>query len=256
MTGTVRRLPSTLSPWLEAAANLLYPPHCECCKSRQAALLEGQRFCVRCEANLSIIAEPYCSVCAEPFPAEMTGEFVCSNCAGRKTAFDFAYAPYEADGPARELIHKFKYENQLHLKATLGWLVSHGLQESRIAAHDDWLLVPVPLHSRRYRERNYNQSREIAKALQKLSGFQMIDGLRRIRLTSQQAELDRKARLANLANAFALSWAVRRRRSFEGKRILLIDDVLTTGATAHECAKVLKEQGGAKVVAALCVARG
>lgn len=256
MTGVASRLSAAVIPWFDAAARLLYPPGCDSCKSRQAALIEGERFCARCKANLSPITEPYCSVCAEPFPAEMTGGFVCSNCAGRKTAFDFAFAPYEALGPAREMIHQFKYEHQFQLRATLGWLLSHGLTEPRIAAHDDWLLVPVPLHARRYREREFNQSQEIAKALQKRTGYPFMDGLRRRRHTSQQAELDRKDRLKNLAGAFALSRSARRRHIFEGRRILLVDDVLTTGATVHECASVLKEEGGASMVVAFCVARG
>jgi competence protein ComFC len=187
---------------------------------------------------------------------EVSASFLCSNCEDRKLAFDFAYAPYECTGPVRDLIHEFKYNQQLHLKLALGSLLAEAMKEPRLLERTDWVITPVPLHTVRLRERTFNQSLELAQVLQEATRFPLRHGLKRTRYTTGQAHLDREGRLENLRGAITLTRQAKKEQWFEKRAVLLIDDVLTTGATAHECAEVLKQQGGAVAVAALCVARG
>jgi ComF family protein len=134
----------------------------------------------------------------------------------------------------------------------LARLMVPGLEDVRLAGAP-WLLVPVPLHPRKKRERRYNQSAELARTLARLTGLRWCDALRRIRYTDSQAGLDREGRLKNLKGAFVVN--ARATERITGREILLIDDVLTTGATAHECARTLCHAGAARV-AVLTVARG
>lgn len=243
-------------PWGAAMRDLLFPPQCDHCRRPQGPYVAGGRLCHRCYDRLTPVAAPYCRLCAEPFAGEMNPDFLCANCVDRKLAFDFAFAPYESAGPVRDLIHEFKYNQQLHLKLALGSLLADAMTEPRLLARQDWVIVPVPLHAVRFRERGFNQSLELAQQLHEATGFPLHHGLKRTRYTTGQAHLDREGRLENLRGAIALSRPARKEQWFQGKAVLLIDDVLTTGATAHECAEVLKQQGGAVLVAALCVARG
>jgi ComF family protein len=205
-----------------------------------------------CGESLRAIEPPFCQVCAEPFPGDIPGDFTCPNCAGRRHAYDFAVCRWLSRGPVREAVHRFKYEGALSLRLPLARLMVPGLEDVRLAGAP-WLLVPVPLHPRKKRERRYNQSAELARTLARLTGLTWCDVLRRIRYTDSQAGLDREGRLKNLKGAFAVH--PRAAERITGREILLIDDVLTTGATAHECARTLRHAGAARV-AVLTVARG
>lgn len=243
-------------PWGAAMRDLLFPPQCDHCRRPQGPYVAGGRLCQPCYDRLTPVAPPYCRLCAEPFAGAMNPDFLCANCQDRKLAFDFAFAPYESTGPVREMIHEFKYSKQLHLKLVLGSLLTEAMKEPRLHQRADWVIAPVPLHSIRFRERGFNQSFELAQMLHQSTGFPLCDGLKRTRYTSGQAHLHREGRLENLRGAITQKRRAKREGWFQNKAVLLIDDVLTTGATAHECAQVLKEQGGATTVAALCLARG
>ena len=243
-------------PWGEAMRDLLFPKQCDHCRRPQGACKAGGRLCEPCYNRLTMVEPPYCQLCAEPFPMEISASFLCSNCEDRRLAFDFAYAPYECTGPVRDLIHEFKYNKQLHLKLALGSLLVEAMNEPRLRERADWVIAPVPLHTVRMRERSFNQSLEIGQVLQAATGYQLRHGLKRTRYTTGQAHLDREGRLDNLRGAIAVTRRAKKEGWFEKQAVLLIDDVLTTGATAHECAEVLKKQGGADMVVALCVARG
>jgi competence protein ComFC len=250
------KLMEAARPWGAAMRDLLFPPQCDHCRRPMGPYVAGGRMCRRCYDRLTPVVAPYCRLCAEPFAGELHPDFLCANCVDRKLAFDFAFAPYESAGAVRDLIHEFKYNNQLHLKLVLGSLLADAMPEPRLLARSDWVIVPVPLHTVRFRERGFNQSLELAQQLQEATGFPLRNGLKRTRYTTGQAHLDREGRLENLRGAIGLSRRAIKDQCFQGKAILLIDDVLTTGATAHECAEVLKSKGGAVAVAALCVARG
>ena len=252
----MQTLRDSLRPWGQAFANLLFPLECASCHIPLAPSNGDNRLCKGCTEKLTTITPPYCQSCAEPFPSDPSLAIVCPNCQHRPTAFDFAFAGYESRGLVRELIHHFKYNRQLHLRVVLGHLLLKALEEPRIQAREDWLITPVPLHPRKLRDRQFNQAREISRCLQRHTQFPLVPGLRRQRDTTSQAMLDRKGRLANLQGAFTLTPKARRQRPFAGRHILLIDDVLTTGSTLHECAQVLKQEGQAAMVVGLCIARG
>jgi ComF family protein len=245
--------PAIFRQWTRTAAGLLWPARCAACDDP----LDDRAtpgFCRSCASAARPVTAPFCAICAEPFQGEITSSFSCQNCLGRRQQFDFAVAAWLSRGPVRTAIHHFKYGRRLALREPLARLLATGLADPRIAARSDWLLVPVPLHPRRFREREFNQSEELARSLARLSGLPFARVLRRTRYTSTQAALRREDRLGNLKGAFALRW--RAPRLTAGRAILLIDDVLTTGSTANACSAVLRKAGGAEMVAILTVARG
>jgi ComF family protein len=212
--------------------------------------------CRPCQTSLPLIEPPYCSHCGEPYPGDLTHDFRCWNCQDLHFNFDFATSGYRAEGLIRDLIHAFKYENHYELRGLLAVLLRQSLTDKRLTdlpdLTTDWLLVPVPLHPWREMLRGYNQSRELAIELSRTTGIPTQNALRRSRYTLAQAGLDRDRRLRNLRSAFSL----RSNHTVRGRRILLIDDVLTTGSTAQECARVLQRDGGAEKVVVITVARG
>lgn len=240
--------------YLEAFLGLVYPRVCAGCAKPVAAVTESS-LCQECERELIPIVAPFCEVCGESFDAAAGGPFQCLNCEGRRFHFEFAVAGYRARGRARELIHRFKYRGEFHLCRVLGWMLEAALLDERIGS-EEWVMVPVPLHSRRRREREYNQAAELCRMVRRRRGWRVVDALRRTRYTVPQARLDREDRLGNLDGAFELRPSKRRREAIRQRRIIVVDDVLTTGATTSECARVLKEEGGAERVIVLTVARG
>lgn len=255
--------PAGPSPWWRrfgvSVLDALYPRSCQGCEALLPAAaprtgLEAW-LCPDCREALEPVREPRCAVCGEPFDGAMTGPFTCSNCSGRRIAFDFAVAGALAAGPVREMIHRFKYQRDLSRRGALAELLRLALTDPRLAALDParWLLVPVPLHPLRQLWRGFNQSWELARTLAALTGLPARPVLRRRQWTRTQARLDRRRRLANLRGAFALR---RAEPALRGRCILLVDDVLTTGATAHECARVLKGQAGVEKVVVITAARG
>ncbi|WP_395715714.1 ComF family protein [Prosthecobacter sp.] len=253
------RLRRVVDPLLQAVVDLIYPRLCCVCK---VPLDDGRPgwFCKVCADELPLMEPPYCKVCGEFYDGAFTNEFRCMNCDGRRLEFEFAVAACRAEGVVREMIHQFKYERRLQLRAPLATLLSRTLQDPRLADENlaAWALVPVPLHRSRELDREFNQSWELCVRLSGLTGIPAIQALSRMRETDSQASLDRDERLKNLRGAFAL----RKTRPWEekvtlqGRRILLVDDVFTTGATTSECARVLRREGGAEKVVVITVARG
>lgn len=196
------------------------------------------------------LKEPFCLRCAEPYARHAPGEFLCSNCAGRRWALARVRAAYRAVGTVREVVLRFKYQREYFLRPWLGRWMRDGFR--RYYAEESWdALIPVPIHPERRKERGFNQSSEIACWLGAKVGVKVEEGLVRVKATPPQARLRRAERLRNLRGALALAPGFDPR----GRRLLLCDDVFTTGATADACARVLK-QAGAEEVAALTVARG
>lgn len=217
-------------------------------------------FCTDCQNGLTPVCAPYCSVCGEAFDGAMEREFRCSNCVGRRLHLDFALAGYKITGPVREVVHHYKYGRKLALRAPLAEMLMETFQDPRLASEDlrDWLLVPVPLHVTRQMWRGFNQSWELCRHVSRLTGIPAARVLKRRYRTPAQAHLRRGQRLKNLKGAFALrrGWFWESRKDLKGRKILLVDDVLTTGATANECAKVLKREAGAEKVVVITAARG
>lgn len=260
---SLQKLRRELRHWSATALNLLYPRVCRSCDWHLAGVDPGnplsEWFCMVCEDQLRPIREPYCSRCGETYDGALVGEFRCENCADRELAFDFAIAGYQAQGVVRDLIHQFKYSSDISLRACLGDLLLPTLEEPRLRGEDlsQWLLVPVPLHGTRQREREFNQSEELCRRLHLRTGIPMARALVRQRSTGHQASLTRSERLENLRAAFAVPGAFHKRKgALLGKRILLVDDVFTTGATTDACARVLRREAGVEKVVVITVARG
>lgn len=256
-------LANQIRSWSEAAANLLYPPACCGCDHhlvRQPSHQGVERWlCTVCEDQLRRIRAPYCARCGESYEGALEGEFRCENCSDRELSFDFAIAAWHAESVMRDLILKFKYGSELYLRGCLGDLMLPVLEEPRLKAESlaDWLLVPVPLHGLRLREREFNQSEELARHLAKSTGIKMEDVLLRRRDTGHQAGLSRADRLANLRSAFGVKSAYHKRGGrLVGRKVLLVDDVFTTGATTDACARVLRRESGVEKVVVITVARG
>lgn len=193
-------------------------------------------------------AEWFCICCRTPFlnrsPLDEEGR--CGLCRRGLRGFDAAYSFGAYQGRLRELIHLFKYGRVRPLAGPLGeWLA---LAMPREQSYDR--IVPVPLHWRRRWQRGFNQAALLAQAVARRYGTRIRPVLRRVRATAVQAGLSHSGRRANVAGAFR----VRRGEQLEGRRVLLVDDVMTTGATAAACAAALK-QAGARYVAVLTVAR-
>lgn len=243
------KLPA-LRPWLEAAAGLLYPPACVGCEK---SLGPGEYLCARCDAKARPIEAPFCAVCSRPFEGEFPpGPFTCSDCRERDFAFACAVSARRHAGLVRDLVGRFKYRDEHYLRRPLsGWLAEALATDARLCGGPPVsALVPVPLHPRRQRERGYNQAEALCRALGRRTGLPVWNALRRVRFTETQTHLSRSERLANLHGAFAPA----RRRPVSGAHLLLVDDVFTTGATVHECARVLR-RAGAVSVRVLTVAR-
>ncbi len=254
---------SAIQSWAEAAAALLYPPTCCGCDhhlQRQPSHQGAERWlCTACEDQLRRIRAPYCARCGEAYDGALEGEFRCENCSDRELAFDFAIAAWHSEGVLRDLVLRFKYGRALDLRACLGDLMLPVLEEPRLTAQplSEWLLIPVPLHSLRMREREFNQSEELARQLSKHTGIPMANVLLRRRDTGHQAGLARADRLANLRAAFAIKAAFHRHGGkLVGRKVLLVDDVFTTGATTDACARVLRREAGVEKVVVVTLARG
>lgn len=233
---------------LQSLRSLLYPPRCEYCA---ADVADGEYLCAKCRKGARRIQPPFCERCSEPFHGEITAAFECSNCARRHFHFTHAVACFRSRGVVRELVHRFKYQREFHLRFPLaGWL-AETLEDARIRARPFDAFVPVPLHPARQREREFNQSLVLARLAGARAGAPVLDCLRRVRNTTTQTHFDRAERMENLRDAFEL----RQSANVRGKHLVLLDDVFTTGSTVDECARMLMAAGAASV-RAVAVARG
>lgn len=237
----------------DSVLGIVYPRLCVGCEIPLLDCDGGILLCADCEDGLETIEPPFCSVCGQSFDGVMSQGFQCVNCGDRHLSFDFAVCAYRSHGLARELVHRFKYERRHHLASVLRELTVRAASDSRVDRNADWAVVPVPLHPRRMREREFNQAEVLARGLTDRHGWQMVPALRRVRYTRRQARLDRSERLDNLKQAFVPASSERHRAAVRGRPVLLVDDVLTTGATASTCAEVLKGLGSPKVVVVTAV---
>jgi competence protein ComFC len=232
----------TLEP-LRALSSLFYPPLCVVCSSD----VDGREYlCEDCRDRAPRIAPPFCAKCSEPFFGAITQTFSCANCEHRILHFDAAVAAYRSRGLVRKLVHEFKYGRHRHLRHPLaGWL-REAMSDPRLHGRHFDLIVPVPLHPTRERERGFNQATLLAELLARQAAVPLCGALERIRYTITQTAYDRAERMENLRDAFRL----RKKVNVRQLHVLLIDDVLTTGSTLSECARVLKEAGAISVYAA------
>lgn len=232
---------------LEPLISLFFPAHCAGCA---LAVESGRDFCPNCESTIDFIKSPRCQVCSQPFEG-LAGEFECPNCRGSAFHFEFAVSVVRSRGVIRELIHRLKYNREIWIGKVLSRILAQGLADDRLSGEKFDAIVPVPLHSKRLREREFNQSALLAGHLSRATGIPVREALARSRYTGTQTALDRSERRQNLRNAFSL----RKNAFVTDHNLLLVDDVLTTGSTLDACAAVLLEHG-AESVRAITLARG
>lgn len=214
------------------------PPRCLACG---AIVGEPDAVCATCWAAMTFFASPWCAVCGLPFPHPMGEDAVCAACARQRPSWDRAWAALRYDKHSRRLVLALKHGDRTHLAGALGrWMRRAGAE---ILDSAD-LIAPVPLHWTRLFARRYNQAGLLAHAIHAAGGPPVApDWLVRRRRTPSQGRLGPAARAKNVRGAFAL----RKGRSVKGMRVVVVDDVLTTGATAEECARVLRRAGAAWV---------
>jgi ComF family protein len=190
--------------------------------------------------QIDYVQPPHCSTCGHPFYGEMEGERMCPHCEGLAPAFREGRTAVLSKGPARALVHELKYHRGLFVLPDMEEIFRRSPNVLKPAR--DAVLVPVPLHPRKERERGYNQSLLLAQALARAAGggARVKSLLRRVVDTVSQTHHDRRARQANLKNAFALA---RPGRLNPDQHMILVDDVFTTGSTLNSCALVLRRAG-------------
>jgi ComF family protein len=231
--------------WMRAGQKLLdliYPPLCICCRE---PVTDPDSLCPACWQALHFLDGPVCAACGQPFEVDPGGETLCADCLAHPPAFDKARAILRYDDAGKKPVLALKHADRLDLVPAFGrWLERAG--KDLLLASD--VIVPVPLHRFRLWQRRYNQSAELARALARRTGLPCEPLLlERRRPTPSQGEMpSARARRRNVLGAFAVPKA--RRAALKGKRVLLIDDVLTTGATASACARALKRAGAAAVL--------
>ncbi|MGQ9572995.1 MAG: ComF family protein [Dehalococcoidia bacterium] len=211
--------------------DILFPSRCVGCGAY------GSLLCSSCQAQLPRAEPPRCPICWRPQPRDAP----CAHCRQERPAFQAARSPYLYQGVAREAVHALKYNHLSALAQPMAQLMARCVRDEAIGAD---LVVAVPLYARRQRLRGYNQSALLARELSRLCGLPLAErGLARRRNTPPQARsADAQARRRNVADAFIAD-----RRWVEGKRILLVDDVMTTGATLDACARALAQADAASV---------
>ena len=227
--------------------DLVMPAHCLNCDS---PLRENTLLCTECAGHFRLIKEPRCPRCGKAVGEFSTAaEKRCSECVRYSPAFDQATAPLAYDDVVRELILKLKFLRKPVVAECFTTPLADHLA-SMVWMADVDLVQPVPMHWWRCFRRGYNQAELLAGTICRTFGIPMTNALRRIRLTRPQSRLSRRSRLRNLEGAMK----VKPKDAVEGKTILVVDDILTTGTTGSVCADVLKEAGADKVYV-LTVAR-
>jgi ComF family protein len=227
-----------------------YPEICQLCGSERAESQNGF-VCAECRRQVRFIRPPFCVRCGRPFDGSLTTAFACANCQEMELPFSSARSAVVAGTVVLETIRRFKYQNALWFENFLSGLF---LQEAVPAlCGQNWdFIAPVPLYPVKQRERGFNQAGRLAGHLSRAAKIPLMENLlRRVTPTPTQTSLTRGQRAANMRGAFA----VRKNAGLNGERVILVDDVFTTGATTGACAQALRA-AGAGDVCVWTVARG
>jgi len=243
MSASFKKIADTL-------VGFIYPNVCQLCGGQRATSTEGF-VCSHCWEQVRFIKPPFCQRCGLPFQGSLTTEFECGNCQDLKLHFRSARSAVKLDGAVREVIRRYKYNRALWFEPFLAdLLIREAVPNLRQEKWD--YIVPVPLHPAKKRQREFNQAERLATFLSAAAGIPMDTTLlKRINWTQTQTKLSRDKRAENMRNAFTM----RKNRKLNGERILLFDDVFTTGATTNACAEVLIDAGAGEI-GVWTVARG
>ena len=244
-------LATGLKSLAESALTFLYPDVCQHCYENRATRADGY-VCANCWRQVRFMVPPMCERCGLPFEGDIGDAFECGNCAELELHFSRARSAVAAKGMALDILHRWKYSRALWFEPFLAGLL---VREAAPALREErWdLIVPVPLHPVKQAEREFNQAEHLVRHLSAATAIPANNRLvHRINPTRTQTLLSRAERARNVSRAFAPGPEAEVAR---GRRIVLIDDVLTTGATTSACAQALKSCGAAEVCV-WTVARG
>jgi ComF family protein len=236
-----------MKKFFKKITELLFPNQCLYCNH-----LIGQEgaFCNSCWQKLQFITDPKCNICSHPFEFQITDNLTCAKCLNNKPSYDKVITLFRYNQIIKKVIGDFKYYDNTFLSKKLAQnlINKHSPELSEID-----LIIAIPLHKKRLRKRKFNQAILIGKEVSKVLNKRFInDLLLRIKNTTAQAGLRKKQREKNLQGAFALN--KKYQEMIKSKKILLVDDVMTTGTTLENCAKILKKFG-AKEVTVLVIAK-
>ncbi|MDD5140322.1 MAG: ComF family protein [Verrucomicrobiales bacterium] len=245
------RLPAApLKNWLNTGLGFFYPETCQLCEGERATAKDGF-VGAKCWTHVRFIRPPFCERCGLPYPGDLTTTFECSNCRELELHFSSARSAVVAKTVVLEAIHRFKYQRALWFE---NFLTDLFLREAApVLRGQGWdFIAPVPLHSLKEREREFNQAEILARHLSAATHIPLNTKLlRRVLSTMTQTRLTKEQRAKNMHGAFA----IRDRLKLNGERVVLVDDVFTTGATTSACAQALRAAGAGEVCV-WTVARG
>ena len=244
---TNRNVIQLLHRGYESVIDLIYPhtcPICECIVDKKG------KVCKECEQKLKYIVSPFCMVCGKSLTDEDTE--LCFDCIKKKHSFDRGVAAFSYSNALRKSMYNFKYNNRRENAAFYADAI-YRTKGHIIKSWDAQVYIPVPIHKKRMKKRGYNQAELIANELSQMTHIPVdSDILMRVVNTTPQKELNDKERAKNLKNAFQV-----RKTIVQYKKIVLVDDIYTTGATLDACAKALKEAGAEKIYfVAACIGTG
>ncbi len=228
---------------LRTISNLIWPPVCANCGKR---IDEANHLCGTCWHSMHWVDRPYCPISGLPYAYDVGEEIISPSVIVDPPVYDKVRTVALYDDTARALVHKLKYHDRTDLARSMGqWMVRAG-QEFFNDDPDQLVVVPVPLHPQRLISRRYNQSALLAKEIAEQQNVSYLhDCLKRRRATRQQVGLSDSERAANVRGAFRVPAPLK--GEIAGKTIILIDDVMTTGATMQACARVLRRAGAAQI---------
>lgn len=213
--------------------DLIYPPHCLICRA------EGQSYlCGKCIEKITLIKPPYCQKCGGP-----TESFHCQECRSREYHFESARSAAIYEDVMRQAVHELKYNNHINIAPPLAEIMALSFNDTGLAGRAD-IVIPIPIHRSRQIRRGFNQSEELARGFCSRLHLPMETSvLHKTKKTKRQMELPFDLRVGNIRGSFSVTHP----EKIRGKRVLLIDDVFTTGSTLDEAAKVLREAGASIV---------
>ena len=229
---------------IESFLELLYPEKniCQICNVYDNNI-NDKYICDSCLKKLETIQGTTCKICNKGI-SHNPDLVICEECARDTKSFEMSKSPFYYKGTIKKLIHDYKYCNQTYYYKLFGYLLVQHMKDKDYTNFD--YIMSVPLHKIKLRKRGYNQSKLLAKYIEKHFDISYIDVLKRVHNTEKQSNLSKHARQRNLQNAFAIK-NNRVIKLIEGKNILIIDDIFTTGTTINECSKILKFHGANKV---------
>lgn len=231
--------------FMDGLINMLLPKSCAVCRKKLNDNAIDSLICQDCWGKIKNSAPPFCTRCGRHIDKSSNIK-ICPRCRRNDLTFDRAFSPCLYDGVLKELIHKFKYQNKDYLGRSLSRLMIDFIRDYELPVGFINAVIPIPLHERKMREREFNQSLVLGEAIAKEFNIELLDdGLCRVKDTASQADLADKERWANIKDCFAVD--MKNRNKLKGRNLLLVDDILTTGATCSEAASTLKNAGAGVV---------